>query len=232
MRIHYMQHIPIENPGIILDWAERSGHTLTATHLYRGDSLPEDIEVIDWLVVMGGPMNIFQHRDHPWLPAEKRFIGETIAADKTVLGICLGAQLIADVLEARVFQNPEIEVGWFPVELDPDAFDGLPETVTPLHWHGDTFEIPPGARPLGRSAACGNQGFVFGDRVVGLQFHLEVNEALVETFIQEFASKLEPTPFVQTPDEILSGSVINLPAANDAMERLLDSLARVGSQRK
>ena len=225
MRLHYLQHIPIENPGVILDWAERSGYEVSATHFYRDEPLPDDLAAIDWLVVMGGPMNIFQHRDHPWLPAEKRFIGEAIAASKTVLGICLGAQLIADVLEARVFQNPQIEIGWFPVKLDPHALDGLPETVVPLHWHGDTFELPPGARPLGKSSACANQGFVFGDRVVGLQFHLELNSALVKTFTRIFAHELKPAPFIQSAAEIQAGTKLHLSTANRTMERILDALA-------
>jgi GMP synthase-like glutamine amidotransferase len=224
VRIHYLQHFPIENPGFILEWASKHGYPVEATHLYRGDRLPDATVNLDFLVVMGGPMNIYQHRDHPWLPFEKDFIRAVIDAGKPILGICLGAQLIADVLGARVFQNPEIEIGWFPVVFGPGAFGGLPETTMALHWHGDTFEIPPDAEALGKSAGCARQGFVYEGRTVGLQFHLELNELLIENFVREFSHELKPSLFVQSADEILAGKS-NLPAANRAMEEILEALS-------
>jgi len=186
--------------------------------------LPETTANLDFLIVMGGPMNIYQHRDHPWLPSEKDFIREVIDRGKLVLGICLGAQLIADVLGARVYQNAVIEIGWFPVEFGPEAFGGLPEVAMALHWHGDTFDIPKGSNPLGKSAGCARQGFVYDARVVGLQFHLEVTESLVASFVREFAHELSPSCFVQSPGEILSGNS-NLPAAHRALEGILEALA-------
>ncbi len=209
---------------MILDWASKRGDTVEATHLYRGEQLPDDISSFDFLVVMGGPMNVYQHRDYPWLPLEKHFIRAVIDSGKPVLGICLGAQLIADVLGARVFQNAQVEIGWFPVEFDPGAFGGLPETTIALHWHGDTFEIPKGAVPIGKSAGCVLQGFAYDGRVVALQFHLEVNKSLIENFIREFAHELRPSCFVQSADEIHSGTQ-NLPAAHRAMEGILETLA-------
>ncbi len=223
MRIHFLQHFAIENPGIILDWASKRGDTFKATHLYRGDKLPDVTTSFDFLVVMGGPMNVYQHRDHPWLPLEKDFIRAAIDSGKPVLGICLGAQLIADALGARVFQNAEVEIGWFPVEFRPKAFEGLPETTMALHWHGDTFEIPAGAIPLGKSAGCARQGFVYDKRVVGLQFHLEVNESIIDNFVRGFAHELKPSSFVQSAEEILSGTS-NLPTAHRAMEAILEGL--------
>ena len=224
MRIHYLQHFPIEDPGIILDWASKRGDTIEATLLYRGEHLPDDMTSFDFLIVMGGPMNVYQHRDHPWLPLEKELIRAVIDSGKPVLGVCLGAQLIADVLGAKVYQNAEVEIGWFPVEFGPGAFGGLPETAMALHWHGDTFENPHGSAPLGKSAGCVRQGFVHDGRVVGLQCHLEVNNSLIENFVSEFAHDLKPSPYVQSAEEIRFGSQY-LAEANRALERILEALA-------
>ena len=180
MRVHSLEHAAAEGAGKIADWARAQGHVFTATRLDLGEPLPE-IEALDLLVVMGGGMNINQHRDFPWLLAEKRFIAKAIARDRAMLGVCLGAQLIADVLGAKVFQNPVKEIGWFPVRFidrSPPC-DGFPEVCRVFHWHGDTFELPGRARRVAESDACTNQGFVFGKRIVGLQFHIEVDRKSV-----------------------------------------------------
>ncbi len=124
-------------------------------------------------------MNVYEEAEYPWLAAEKAFIAAAIGAGKPVLGICLGAQLIAAVLGGTVSKGPQPEIGWYPVELTPAGrelplFAGFPDRFTALHWHGDTFSIPPGATHVASSAACANQAFAYdGGRVVGLQFHLE-----------------------------------------------------------
>mgnify|MGYP000849044073 CR=1 FL=1 len=177
MRIHALQHVPFEPPGSIEAWARHAGHALAITHLYRGDPLPA-VEEPDLLVVLGGPMSVHDEARYPWLIDEKRFIERAIAAGRRVLGICLGAQLIAQVLGARVYANDEKEIGWFAVEATAAArtaavFEGFPPRLLAFHWHGETFDIPAGAVHAARSAACAHQAFAFGDRVVGLQFHLE-----------------------------------------------------------
>ena len=153
MIVHSLEHQSYEGPGRIADWAAARGHALTRTALYAG-GLPPPLESFDLLVVMGGSMSIHEHRDHPWLAAEKRFLGEVIAAGKPVLGICLGAQLLADALGGKVFQNAEKEIGWWPVRVcDRRApFAAFPEELTVMHWHGDTFSLPPGARAAWRTA--------------------------------------------------------------------------------
>ncbi len=150
MKLHYIQHVPFEGPANIGDWARSQGWSLSATHLYRGDKLPAPGE-FDWLVVMGGPMNIYEEDQYPWLAAEKKSIGKAIEAGKIVLGVCLGAQLIADVLGGRVVRNEHKEIGWFPVSLRPEGvespvFRSFPPEFQALHWHGDTFSLPPGPR--------------------------------------------------------------------------------------
>jgi GMP synthase (glutamine-hydrolysing) len=232
-RLHIFQHTPHEGAGEIAAWAKRRGHALTTTHLYRGET-PPPLEAIDWLIVLGGPMNIYEYRNHPWLVAEKNYLRAALSAGKTVLGICLGSQLIADALGGKVFQNPEIEIGWLPVTFDAAAvqpgsatpmFAGFPSTLVPLHWHGDTFSLPPGAVNLASSEGCRHQAFAVGDRVVGLQFHLEVGHADVVSFMEGDPILGEGT-YIQSSTTILEAASMHLPAANAALERLLEALEK------
>ncbi|MGB1409093.1 type 1 glutamine amidotransferase, partial [Alloalcanivorax venustensis] len=174
MRVHYLSHVPFEKLGTMETWLEQRGARLSATRFYQGEPLPEP-EQLDTLIVMGGPMGADDEARYPWMAAEKRFIEQCIAADKKVLGVCLGAQLIARVLGAPVTANPEPEIGWFPVQSTDagrhDPIGALFDDGAPvLHWHGDTFAIPDGAVHLARSWGCENQAFRFGDRVLALQF--------------------------------------------------------------
>jgi GMP synthase-like glutamine amidotransferase len=148
---------------------------------------PPELDDLDLLVIMGGPMNVYEEEQYPWLAAEKNLIRACVAAGKAVLGICLGAQLIADALGGKVARAPFEEIGWHPVELTEagrreGVVAGFPSRFTALHWHGDMFSVPDGATLLASSAGCPNQAFSFGDgRVVGLQFHLEeTRESLTE----------------------------------------------------
>lgn len=234
MNIHYLQHTPSEGLGKIRGWARDRGHALSGTHFDRRDRLP-NVEDIDWLVIMGGPMNVYQYRDYPWLREEKRCIAQAIERGKTVLGVCLGAQLIADVLGARVYQNPEIEIGWFPVRfLDTAhtvrAFEKIPRELTVLHWHGDTFELPPGALALAESDGCRNQAFAVGNNLIGLQFHIEVAPDDVRTFLGEGSNEtLGEGRFIQTREQILAGEE-HMPQVHSALENLLDALDSTASR--
>lgn len=188
MRIHYLQHVPFEGPGTISAWAEARGHRLTATPLYAEASLPH-LDAVDWLIVLGGPMSVYETGEHPWLAGETDFIREAIAAQKRVLGICLGAQLIAVALGARVHLGTCREVGWLPVTLSGvglklPVLTGLPEEILAFQWHSDTFEVPEGAVPAAGSRACSNQLFVYRQRVVAMQFHLETTRAAAERLIE------------------------------------------------
>jgi GMP synthase (glutamine-hydrolysing) len=221
MNLHYLQHVPFEGPGTIENWVRNSGHSLGATHFYRGDSLP-GIDAVDLLVVMGGPMNIYEEADYPWLADEKRFIERAIAAGRRVLGICLGAQLIADVLGARVYANADKEIGWFPVEKTesaPELFSFFSQRVEVFHWHGDTFDIPVGAVHAARSAGCANQSFVYDERVIGLQFHLETTPHSARQLIAHGASDLVEGRYIQTPQAMLAD-----PGRFDTVNRLMQDL--------
>ena len=207
MRVHWLQHADFEGLGSIEGWLAARRHTVSGTRLQRGETLPE-LEAFDVLIVMGGPMNIDQYALYPWLRTEKALIRAAIAQGRRVLGICLGAQLIADVLGGPVTRNAELEIGWFPLQLTAEGrahplLAGLPAEFTSFHWHGDTYALPAGATRLIESAACAQQAFAWdGSRVLGLQFHPEVTQAeAVEWFRHE---SVTPSRYVQTADVILA----------------------------
>ncbi len=219
MKLHWLQHVPFEGLGIIEDWAKAQHMEISCTRLFAGE-LPPTLESFDWLVIMGGPMGIYEHDEHPWLVAEKKCIKATLAAGKTVLGICLGAQLIADALGAKVYPSSQKEIGWFPIQ---GIHPLLPKMLTAFHWHGDTFEIPQGATRLASSAAYKNQGFVYNDRVVALQFHLETTPASMEALIENCGNELINAPSIQTAREIRTAPQFE--EINAAMMGLLDQLS-------
>lgn len=226
MNLHVLQHGATEGPGLIADWAVDRGNIINGTHLYLGESLPE-AESFDWLVIMGGPMNIYEYRTHPWLRDEKRLIAKAIEKGKTVLGVCLGAQLIADVLGAKIYQNQELEIGWFPVRFleaskSARGFEEFPTELTVPHWHGDTFDLPRGAIHLAESEACKHQAFAYRDKVVGLQFHIEVPEEAVAEFIGETSPPA--APHIQRREEILAGAGKSQPI-KIVLRTMLDRLA-------
>jgi GMP synthase-like glutamine amidotransferase len=225
--VHYLQHVEYEPPGYVAEWAREQGDEVTGTHLHDGESLPEP-DAFDWLVVMGGPMGVYDDEEHPWLVDEQALIQEAITAEKGVLGICLGAQLVAAALGADVYPAEESEIGWFPVEATPAAsatpFSSLGETYEAFHWHGDTYDLPAGATHVARTGACENQAFLAEDgRVVGLQFHLEVTPETVEELLGS-AEALGDEPHVQDASTICEG-VDQLDALHGRLEPILESIA-------
>jgi GMP synthase (glutamine-hydrolysing) len=228
LRIHYLQHVPFEGPGCIESWALVRNHRLTSTRLYSGQRLP-GVEEIDWLVVLGGPMNVYEQDRYPWLAREKRFIGDALHGEKVVIGICLGAQLLSCVLGAKVTRNPCIEIGWHPVEKVTQASGSklaglLPDQFPAFHWHGDTFEIPRGAVHFARSQACENQAFTFGDRVAAFQFHLESSRDSVEKLVYNCPEDLAEGPCIQGPEDMLM-DLDRFREVNGLMADFLDGLA-------
>ena len=226
-RVHWLQHVPFEGLGSIASWLAERRAAVTVTRLFDGAPLP-DARDLDWLIVMGGPMSVNDEALHPWLRAEKRFIAEVISRGATVLGICLGAQLIAGTLGARVYRNPLPEIGWFPVERTVPKGPGgpanwLPHTSTVFHWHGETFDLPPGTQQIARSAGCENQGFVMGTRVTGLQFHLETTPDSARAMIEAGRGELVTGQWIQSEREILAAGE-QFGRINSVMSALLEKL--------
>jgi GMP synthase (glutamine-hydrolysing) len=225
MKIHWLQHVAIEGLGSIAGWAAQNGCLLTASRMFAGDALPS-VGNFDMLVIMGGSMSVNDEVAHPWLIGEKRFINQAIQAGKMVLGICLGAQLIANVLGARVYPADHQEIGWFAVEKtrtasNADVGCALADKLDVFHWHGETFDLPHGAVHLARSRVCENQAFAMGQRIVGLQYHLETTPESVDALIQHCRHELVTAPYVQTATDMQS-QPNRFRALNLEMDRLLD----------
>ena len=226
MKIHCLAHVPFEDAANIGTWAELREHALTYTHLYRYETLPT-IESFDMLVVMGGPMNIYEHDRYPWLAQEKKFIRRAIDAQKKVIGVCLGAQLITDVLGGQVRPNAHKEIGWHTIKLSRRvarsvAMSTLPSEMMVFHWHGDTFSLPPGAIHLGSSTVCTNQVFQYGEHVLGLQFHMEYSQDSIEKMLTHCGDELVESPYIQNADEIRAG-YDNIPRNTAWLYTLVDA---------
>lgn len=228
LRIHYFQHVSFESPGYIEQWAKQHDHVQAFTRFYAGDELPR-VADIDWLIVMGGPMGVYDTAQYPWLDNEKDFIRQCINEKKLVTGICLGAQLIAAALGAAVYPHTSKEIGWYPVHLTEagkadSIFSELPDTFTVLHWHGDTFDLPKGATLLSSSSICRNQAFLFEEKTLGLQFHFEATPATLSLMIDNCRSELIPSVTVQDADTIASGTGF-IENANTWLAKLLDKVS-------
>jgi len=228
MRMHYIQHVPFEDMANIEGWALDRGYDISKTLLYEDEPLPP-LDKFDWLVVMGGSMNIYEHDKYPWLVREKDFLKHAISGAKIVLGICLGAQLIADVLGGKVRKNSYKEVGWHKVSLTPEAsrskfFKILPREFTAFQWHGDTFTVPPGAVRTAWSEACANQAFEYG-KAIGLQFHLESSMDSIDHLIENCSDELVDGEYIQKPKELLS-KVDRFPEVNSLMARFLENVEK------
>lgn len=228
MRIHSLEHEPFEGLANIEVWAKKKGYSITRTLLFKNEEPPETSD-FDWLVIMGGSMNIYEEDKFPWLKREKEFIAKAIAANKILLGVCLGSQLIADVLGGNVSKNQHKEIGWFPISLtieakDSSIFSSLPGTFSAFHWHGDTFKIPPGAKRIAQSEGCMNQAFECG-RAIGLQFHLEYSKKSIDLMFRNCGDELVEGKYIQSPDEILS-NIGNVYEMNKTLDLILDNMER------
>lgn len=233
MRWCCLQHVPFEGPGYLATWCQEQRFPLTRVELWKDLPLPAP-EEFDGLFVLGGPMNVYEEAQYPWLRREKELIARAVSDCKPVLGVCLGAQLLSVVLGGTVTGMAEKEIGWFPVDLTSmgrgvDLFRGVPEKFMALHWHGDSFSIRPGAMHAAKSDACEQQAFVYEHHVVGLQFHLEASEHNIGALLKHGAENIGCGRYIQTPHAIEDGARY-IPATQGLLSRLLKNLLSCPSE--
>ena len=226
MHVHFLQHVPFEGAGSIASWIERRRARATWTRMYRGEKLPP-LDKVDLLILLGGPMSVNDAGNLPWLAIEKEYIRDAIAWGGRVLGICLGAQLIASALGARVYRSRTKEIGWYLVEgiPAPGLSFPFPPSFPAFHWHGETYDLPTGALRLARSVDCEQQAFQVGRNVLGLQFHLEVTLESVQSLIENCGEDLKGG--TQSATEIRDVEPSKYAFINAIMDRVLDYMVAV-----
>lgn len=210
MRIQLIEHDPEDfSHTNVSSWAAAKGFQIKQTFVCNGENLP-DLDSFDWLMIMGGSQHAWDEDAHPWLVEEKNFIKDAIAAGKIVLGICFGAQLLAEALGGALFSNTRKEIGWYPVALTPEGrksflFQNIPPTFTTFHWHSDHFSLPTACTRLANSKISENQAFVCAGRpLIGLQFHPEYTREMVTYFARKHSQDWILDAYVSTKEEVLA----------------------------
>ncbi len=234
MKFLILQQQPFVTPGGISKWLQSHSHEYFITHLYQDMDLPA-LDSFDVLLVLGGTMNVYEEQKYPWLVSEKMFIEKAVKKEKCVLGICLGAQILADVLGARVRQNEHLEIGWHTLALEPDVkeqkhWQDFPNEFETFLWHQDTFDLPENSIRFAKSMGCENQGFIFDQRVVGLQFHPE------ET-LEGYLGLLKRYPFVENPPFVQSPKSISenrkkFETNYTLLSKILDNITNIAINRQ
>ena len=220
MEIAILQHVDFEGPAEIENWCRQTGNEYKVYRLFLGEALPK-AERTDFLVILGGPMSVLD--ELPWLEEERQLIRVLISQGKPVFGVCLGGQQIAETLGDDIFQGEYREAGWLPIRMmKSETLGELPEELVVFHWHGEQFGLPEGAERLFTSEVCPNQGFIYKENVIGLQFHFESTKESIESILQNDAAFLDGTAYTQTSAEIRNYPI---PASNrKLLYRLLDRL--------
>jgi GMP synthase-like glutamine amidotransferase len=201
-------HAFFEKPGYISNWAEQNDFEIEEIHCWKSPEYPDPKDV-KRLLIMGGPMGVYEAKDYLWMLDEIRFIRAVIDAGNNVLGICLGSQLISAAMGAKVYPNDQPEIGWFEVRWNEAAYKhpltyGVSSHSKVFHYHGDTFDLPEDAVLLASSKGCKHQAYALGNNVLALQFHMEVNHELLEDMLFH-GDELVPDTFVQSKKQIQDG---------------------------
>lgn len=230
MKFLVLQHVPFEDLAYIGEYLDEHQHTYQYCRLYGGETIPAPRE-FDGLFIMGGPMNIYEDNKYSWLLAERKYIRRFIEIGKPAIGICLGAQLLSDALGGMVMKNEHKEIGWYPINITPDGLESplledIPERITVFHWHGDTFQLPPGAELIFTNQTTRHQGFLFDKKdikVLGLQFHMEYTPQSIEKMIEYCSDEMVNAPYIMNEEEILE-SMEHTQVTKKILYRLLNNL--------
>lgn len=230
LNIHYYQHVNYEGLGAIQKWCDEHGHNLSRTNFKSNDSIPNP-DLYDALIILGGPMSVHDESKYPWLIQEKRSIDRALNDGKKVLGICLGAQLLAQSLGASVTKSQYNEIGWHKIKLSQEAssskhFNDFPNELISFHWHGEEFGLPANCIRIASSEACENQVFAYGDLAVGFQCHPEQTEYSIGRMLDRAGNDLKPDKYINSHQEIIS-NIYHAKTNNDLLYNFLDSFMKI-----
>ena len=233
-KVTVLQHEPFEKLGIIADALRSAGVSYEYIRTFEGQPAPRHMTGVDGLIVMGGSMGVYEHHWYPFLLDEIKLIETAIEEGKPVLGVCLGSQMLATALGARVTKAARKEIGWYPIRLEPDSagdrlFGGAPSSFIAYHWHGDIFDLPGGARWLASSDLTEHQAFRCGTNAYGLLFHMEATHRIVEDMVNGFADELREEQV--DGQRILSKATDYLPGLQEIGRRVFAEWADLVSNR-
>ncbi len=225
-----LQHIECEPLGKIAEALQKKKLSFQTLRPFQGESIPSTLGDASGLIVMGGPMGVYEQNRYPFLSDEIRLIEKTIREKKPVLGICLGSQLLAAALGASVTKGKKKEIGWFPVHFNPAAKSDFPLSQTPnplmaFHWHGDVFDLPQNAVGLAASERTPLQAFRYGQNVYGLLFHMEVTKEIIRDWTHVFAAELKQESL--DPSAIFRGEREHLPVLHQAGAAIYEKWAEL-----
>lgn len=208
-----LKHVEFEGPGLFHDIFIDLGYRVDNCMVWK-EKLP-NLDNYAAILIMGGSMSVNDTQEYPWLIKEKEFIGEAIKQDKIVIGVCLGAQLISNVLGEDVYLSSEPEIGWYPIEYKDESL------VNVFHWHGETYDLPHGAELLASSAVCENQIYKYGKRVLALQCHLEMDKKALYAIIDNCKDELYDGRFIMTENQMLIGYDVYSKESRHFLEKIL-----------
>jgi GMP synthase-like glutamine amidotransferase len=205
-KILIIKHVGNEGPGLVRTYFESQGWPLEIVDFSNGDGLPSNLDDIAAVVMLGGPMNVYEEEKYPFLKNEDDFISRLIIEDIPFFGICLGAQLLAKACQGRVLKVNAGEIGWYTVNMTKEGrqdtlFYGLPARLTVFQWHEDTFEVPEGGILLVQGKTCRNQAFKVGNYAYGLQFHIEVTPDMVSEWMKDQGERVDVNTIIKTTIE-------------------------------
>jgi GMP synthase (glutamine-hydrolysing) len=227
-KIWVIQHHPVENLGGIADALEGAALAWQYVRVFDGQPVPTDMKGAGGLILMGGPQGVYESDRHPFLRDEMRLIEDALKNSRPVLGVCLGSQLLAAALGAKVYKGAHREIGWHRVRLSPEAKNdrllvGVPEQFTAFHWHGDIFDVPRDSVVLASSEMTPIQAFRHGDKAYGFLFHLEVTEASVRAMVREFTDEAK---HASLRADVLAGIEDNVESLSEIAETVFGRWAR------